>query len=473
MQRHLTALGDTHDPVTSLASQIDFHPTAPQQEALTQLMRWIDGEQDSRRITDPDLAAVFQDNPNDYFVLQGFAGTGKTYLVSYLLTVLHDLTYNVAVAAPTNKAVSVLNDKVSEFTNGALLRAEFASIHSFVGLRMTEGEDGEYRVVSSGYGRLNNFHFAIVDECSMVDRFALLREIQAQRGYCRIIFVGDPAQLPPVGEAREALVFGLPHTYQLTEITRQAAGNPLILASMKIREKIAAGERVEASDLANWLPDAMIKGTKNMVARAVELQRSGKDARILAYRNKTVVSYNELIHYELYPDAKDLFSAGERVVIQNSSPSLDLGTGTTRELRTSEELTVVSIRSERHEKYSDTSAWAVVLRDDLGNELLVYVPKAMSHFGSKASKLFAEASEYKRTNHPDYKDQLAKAWAFKKAFCDIRHTYASTVHKSQGSTYDIALIDLGDIQGMQSVFEMNRSLYVAMTRPRETCSIAY
>lgn len=466
-------------PADTLAGSIDFTPTAGQQVALNALLDWINTPKRQPQLIPDKLRDVFHDEPADFFVLMGYAGTGKTALVSYLLTLLHDAGYNTAVAAPTNKAVAILAEKVSEFTKGAYLQAEFASIHSFCGLRLMEGDDGTHRVVASGYARLSTYDFVIVDESSMVDSAVLLAQIQANREDCRVIFVGDPAQLPPVGEAEESRVFLLPQRQMLTEVTRQAAGNPLIRASMLVREKMAANERVDGSDLAGWLPDSMLHGSKALLDKAVEQRKAGKDARILAYRNATVIGYNERIHYALYPDAEELFVPGERVVVQAAGQGLNIGTGTQIDLRTSEELEVIQIRPERHDDYPEVGCWAILLRTDLGQEVLVYVPKSAKHFTARAGRLFDEVNDTKRqrdqgkATDKDYKDALAAAWKFKKAFLEVRHTYASTVHKAQGSTYDVALVDLPDIQGMRSVFEMNRSLYVALTRPRFDCYIAF
>ena len=471
-------LTDVQEPEAGLLDSIDFTPTEEQELALRKLQDWVINR--PRDIAIPAcIQEVFYDNPADFFVLRGVAGSGKTSLTSYLLAWLHDQGYNVAVAAPTNKAVGVLAEKVNEFVHGAYLQAEFASIHSFCGLRMQENDDGTHRVVPSGYARLGDYHFVIVDEASMVDSTVLLAQIQANRDRCRVIFVGDNFQLPPVGEAQDSPVFDLPIGAKLQQVTRQAAGNPLIRASMLVREKIAQNERVEASDLAKWLPDNMLAGSKAMINAAIAARLEGKDARILAYRNAAVVGYNERIHYALYPDADDLFVPGERVVVQSASQGLNIGTGTMIDLRTSEELDVIQLRAEKHDRYKDVSCWAMLLRNDLGQEILLYVPKSGKHFDSKVSSLFNEVNDVKRerdkgrASDRDYKDALAAAWAFKKAFCEVRHTYASTVHKAQGSTYDIAFIDLPDLQAMRSVFEYNRALYVALTRPRFDCYTAF
>ena len=175
-------------------------------------------------------------------VLEGFAGTGKTTVVAELLNALCGL--RVACMAPTNKAVAVLKAKTDS-------GAEFGSVHSFLGLRLTEMEDGTQKCAPEGRCTLHDYDFAVVDECSMVSE-SLFREIVQSKRSCRVLFVGDPAQLPPVEDGRESPVFRMIGNKQrLSSIVRQAAENPIIAASLVVRRDIEAGRRTSVADLAD------------------------------------------------------------------------------------------------------------------------------------------------------------------------------------------------------------------------------
>ena len=64
-------------------------------------------------------------------------------------------------------------------------------------------------------------------------------------------------------------------------------------------------------------------------------------------------------------------------------------------------------------------------------------------------------------------DASGKGWALRRAFLNLRHAYALSAHKSQGSSFDCALVDFSDLNKMPDAFEFNRALYVAVTRSRE------
>lgn len=439
------------------------------------------------------------DNQDDYFVLKGFAGTGKSTLTSKLIVDLSEQDWGMVACAPTHRAVGVIQDKVREAAGSRVLAADFRSLHSACGLRMVETDDGDHVVTDTGMGCLDQFRLAIIDEASMVDTSQLLRAVQRMRGQCLILFIGDPGQFPPVIEKAVAKVFRLPQGSMLRNVTRQAAGNPLIAASMKIRERnridelldgesddffagFSAEDRVQASELMEWLPKSMVRGSRNLLAMCVDYQRQGIDARVISYRNTTVLNNNQLAHYELHPESGRIpFSIGERVLVQSACKAEDISTGKTVDLVTKEELTVEYIERDAHPSYPGVKAYMLVMKDDLGNLVKVYTPTLMTAYKHRCTELFDEVNaingELRRRHDPKLADRLklarGAAWGFRNSFAEIRHVYGMTAHAMQGSTVDIALIDLPDLMTMQSAFEYNCALYVALTRPRTQAYIAY
>jgi exodeoxyribonuclease-5 len=378
-------------------------------------------------------------------------------------------------------------------------------LHSVCGLRLTENDDGTTSIASTGNPMLDQFDLLVVDESSMIDAKMLLRSIQSSRGNCLVLFIGDPAQLPPVTEGVVAKVFKLPQGWMLDKVVRQARDNPLIAASMHIRKRsrvddilaapseresqrviqaLGHDDRVQASELMDLLPsDSFIRGTGRLRELALDLQRQGIDARILCYTNNTVLANNESIHFDLHPEAGNLmFVPGERVIVQSATKAENIDTGKTVELVTSEELTVEDVELTQHPQYTNTKVYQLVMQDDLGNLVKVYTPKLMTAFRHQTSKLFGEVNEINRLLNRTPGDKLLReklnqtrnaAWAYKNSFAEIRHNFSSTVHKAQGATVKIALIDLPDIMRMQSTFLFNSALYVAITRPSDRVYIAY
>lgn len=451
-----------------------------------------------------DAEEWFGDNPDDYYVMRGYAGTGKSWLTAELVIALSAAGWNMAVTAPTNKAVGVIQDKVREAAQSRVVAATFKSLHSVCGMRMVENDEGTLSIAETGSSALAEYDLLLVDEGSMVDTKWLLAAIQRSRGKCLVLFIGDPAQLPPVMSGGISQIFWLPQGGMLRKIQRQAEGNPLIAASMKIREKMRIDEilaardsdatqriinsfgpqdRVQASDLMDWLPDAMIKGVGRLRDQALDLQREGVDARILCYTNKTVIGNNENIHFDLYPDAgRSMFSIGERVIVQAATKGEDIETGKTVDLVTSEELVVQDVEIMFHPTYPQTKCYQLVLLDDLGTSVKVYTPTLMTAYRHQSDELFQivrgiydrlEKNPRDNSVRENLKNARNAAWAYKNSLCEIRHTYSMTTHKSQGSSFDCALIDLPNLMTMPSVLLFNAALYVAVTRSRNNVFIAY
>ena len=148
-------------------------------------------------------------------VLEGWAGTGKTTLVSRLL--LECDHHRIAVVAPTNKAVRVLKEKLEAIGAPVAEHGEpndfreshrfgriaippygitCRSIHSLLGLRLKELDNGQHETRAEGESTVRDYEIVVIDECSMLDD-DLFQRVILERGAARILFVGDSAQLPP------------------------------------------------------------------------------------------------------------------------------------------------------------------------------------------------------------------------------------------------------------------------------------
>lgn len=436
--------------------------TAQQASALEQMLAFATGEHGARAMT-----------------LAGYAGTGKTTLVGELVRRLGE-GMTIAVAAPTHKAVSVLREKVGE---GA--PADFATIHSLLGLRLKPQHDGTYRCLPEGVPTLGKYELVIIDEASMVHRelFALVMG-PAYQG-TRLLFVGDPAQLPPVEDSGEAslAITRIQHRLMLTDVCRQAAEHPAIALSMRIREAIEAGQRLDAARIAGLCAarDADVLfangGGTTAFNWALHDLKAGHDTRILAWRNRTVRAYNRDLHAALHGDATP-FAVGETLMLNDSHGArVDDGGDPMRALKValhnSEETIVRSIAREPHPKFTDAEAWRLVVERDNGQRAVLWIAHDEEARQQWISGAFRRAAEIKRQTAQAFDakldsermDLIRKAWAVREAFADARHVYAMTVHKSQGSTFDTAIVDVADLEACRGE-EYNQLLYVAATRPR-------
>lgn len=479
-------------PPTSRAGQI---------EAVRRIWEWAgarlartEDKQDKRlvgqqyQLPQELIDAKFDDNPDDYFVLRGPAGTGKTFIMAEVVLALSAAGLKIAVGAPTNKAVGVIETKVQQAAKQRINAATFKSVHSHVGLRMIETDEGEVQVSQGDFSDLNTYDIFIVDEGSMLDAQHQLRGIAGNRGQCIVLIVADFCQIPPVNSSGVSPAYHLPQWYELTEVVRQAEGNPIIQAAWNIRAcmNMDDPERgdmpIHASDLEEWLPGCMVRGVQKLNQQIFERQRAGQDARGIAYRNAAVGNMNDYVHYEMYPDCgSNKFCVGERVVVQSACRAVNAETGRNEDLVTSEELMIMDVYQDNHPIYERMGVYTMVVQDVRGVDYVVHVPRLMSAFNHAVNEKFNDVRDikrqmgqrYDRSLQERYQAALREAWGFKKAFADIRLAYASTAHKIQGSTIFASLVNYPDIMQMRSDFERNRALYVALTRPSDEIMIAY
>jgi hypothetical protein len=446
-------------------------------------------------------------------VLEGYAGTGKSFLVAQLLAVVAP-GRKVAVAAPTNKAVRVIKtmleaDSVPIVSAGeeeGLLRGRqrkpcngctLKSIHSFLGLQMKEMDNGQQQASKERESVIRDYDVLIVDEASMLSD-DLFRRVMLERDECRVLFVGDPAQLPPInGHGALSPVFDrVDLKVRLAEVVRQATDNPIIRLSMRLRALIEADVKADPLTLLQALPAAesgptaaLMAGTpETLVAFYLEERRASPDSdtRIIAYSNSRVLDYNRLIHRAMYGDTGNLvFMPGEPVIVHSQGKGMrDHGDEIYSEERliTSEELMVLDVKATPQPFYPEIPANRVRMRNALGNEIVGYAPVSQSQLDSCIDALFREWRALKmRADQAQGKekevlkekaaDASGKGWALRRAFLNLRHAYAITTHKSQGSSFDCALVDFSDLNRMPDAFEFNRALYVAVTRSREFLAI--
>lgn len=193
--------------------------------------------------------------PHGIATLSGYAGVGKTTVVAQLLDEV-STALRVLVTAPTHKALAVLGSKLDD------TQCELMTTHAALGMKLTELESGEHRLQREGSVGIADYDLAVVDEASMIhpDLFATM--LSARRR-CRILFVGDPAQLAPVGSDEISQAFGevVPLHVRLDEVVRQAAEHPSIRFSIALCEDVAAGRAPSLLKLASLMQAGAMNGT--------------------------------------------------------------------------------------------------------------------------------------------------------------------------------------------------------------------
>lgn len=176
------------------------------------------------RALEAALAWLDRSAPAPHFALGGFAGTGKTYLLSRLIPLLESKGWDVLVTAPTGKAASVLTRKGVPTT----------TVHSACfSLSFEKGKPPIFPLKSVDELFSSPKALLVVDEASMVNEWMYEQLETLRRQGVRILYVGDHGQLEPVGD--DPALLARPDA-RLEEIIRQAEGNPIIPFSHAIRE---------------------------------------------------------------------------------------------------------------------------------------------------------------------------------------------------------------------------------------------
>ena len=266
------------------------------------------------------------------FVMKGFAGSGKTYLSMKLLKKVDELGMCWTVVAPTHKAVGVLREGLKR---ESLQPTWFPStIHRLLRLKLKRQADLEIcEKTDQTDSSLENLGLVLIDEASMIDSKLLEITLECARSNStRLVFVGDPAQLPPVGESVSP-VFLMKRAVntELKEVVRHQG--PVLKLAKIVRDGQIPCEQppifpiiksnkgnVGILDRNNWLEKA------NSELRLSSLEDDHDRARILCYTNrivdKVVPHARRAIHGEMadqYPVLPGEILISRKAVMVNAS----------------------------------------------------------------------------------------------------------------------------------------------------------
>lgn len=377
-------------------------------------------------------------NGERYTTLKGYAGTGKTFLVAELFKELfYKENRNVYITAPTHKAAQVLGEKIGSET--------VKTIHSFLGLILRHNNKGGYTLVRHPNRCAPSDCIVFLDECSMIGP-SLWRHIEETRGVTWV-FVGDPAQLPPVNEA-ESPTFDF-SGYELNTIVRQAKGNPIIDLAWKIRN----GEKYLKSAPFTTDKEAFLDFAVD------DFKFMGKEARVLTYHNVVSDRYNDHIRAAIYGDIKDRFVEGEWIVARDTW-SFE------REIRlyNSEELEIQSVSEDEISTYErDWRVWRLTASSDTFTDLGL---RDLYVLHESEREEFDQTLESLRTDAIFDSSLWWKYYRLKESFAHVDYLYSMTVHRAQGSTFKSVYVDHEDLLACCGP-ERAALVYVAVTRPSE------
>ena len=437
-------------------------------------------------------------NDDSIYVLKGWAGTGKTYtislLVRYVLEVIQPtrLWYKVGVTGPTNKSVRVIR----KATGISSSRVQFQTVHKILGLSEKITSDGQQIFVNSGdyKPQIRMLKLLIVDEVSMLND-DLFEELLKYRDKTKIIFMGDPAQIPPVGRQdcipfRDELLAGYRiKTLDLKQIMRQKEGNPIIESSVKIRKNITSsnsgistsnklnqiGEGIEFVNLNSTESRSSFRTILEKYYKTDKFNLDSEYCKMIGWRNKTVSSMNDLVRKVIYGEEalSSKILIGEKLIA--NSPIMEKDTIL---FNTNDEFSVVSFETDSVDlrfkisdhpdddpypitlKYYDTKVSYLDEEDEICHKIIQILHEDSENDFKKLANILRVRAINKKG-----KD---KSWLvyynFLRRYADVIYAYSITAHKAQGSTYDTVFLLEDDIDMNYNIIERNRIKYTSYTR---------
>lgn len=290
-----------------------------------------------------DCIKEFMQSDASVFILRGYAGTGKTTMVKQIADYISQ-SRNVALMAPTGRAARVLAKK-TEYDATTIHKAIYDTA-KIVAKKVGDVAESEFKICFP-VGMTDGNIVAIIDEASMLCSRTVEQELflfgtdnlmNDLLTYVRpsfggkVIFVGDPAQLPPVGESvSQALNEGffaskglkVIHA-ELREVLRQTDDSIILKNAMQIRNLLDSDKRNRLV-LDEKKGDVESLPAHELLNRYMyERKQSGKnDCVIICYSNQSASRYNELIRQQLYDEIKPELREGDILMVVQNNYRLD------------------------------------------------------------------------------------------------------------------------------------------------------
>lgn len=450
----------------------------------------------------------FTNSDAQIFILTGHAGTGKTTLMKSLVDYLHSYEtrstpYKTILMAPTGRAAVILSRKTGH---------EAATIHRTI-YQIEEGAQevgGKMRfMLRHNDDPERTIYF--VDESSMIsdipsdnDMFkfgsgCLLQDLLQYCGSRKIVFVGDPAQLPPVGQKiSPALdVNCLVQKFHrkimsatLKEVVRQTAGSGILSNAMSIRSSIENAKYnefgiIDAEDvrLSPNIFDDYITETQCQVDR---------DSIVVTYSNRRALEYNKRIRSTIFQQTSERIVPGELLIISrnNYAYNHELFNGTIVSVAACDCDNQVESRSVRfYSREKDSNGSSIVAEMKLGfrnvsleldNGQLLKCKILDSFITDEEGAPGIDISQALHVDftkrHPnlqrdteEYFETLRRDSYLNAVIC--KYGYAITCHKAQGGEWKKVFVDMAMEQGKQNS-DFFRWAYTAITRSNSQLWIA-
>lgn len=436
-------------------------------------------------------------DPTQYYVIEGKAGTGKTTIAKEILKEFED--EQIYVAAVSHKAKGVIKSSFGDDTRGK----KFFSIAGLLGMKGINDNDTQTTKFQVGLKvpLLDNPPaLLVIDEASMITEDVLKKIININSSLSRpfqMLFLGDIGQIQPIRDEQSEFyrthkdllnkksdIFNSKHKSKLITRVRQGEANPILPYadyfwenSQKENPELNPTQHIvrnnQITDKGSLLfsnsegevLNSVIKAVKNAVEKGLT-----NHVKIVTYHVNEKTELNQKIHEALFGKDSD-YSKGDMLILNSPYDLPDVNAT----MENSSEIQIKSIQDEDtdefgvHTLYLETNGTAYTRTGNEQKDCVIQVV-SRNDIGLYNQKLQELASYAKRqTNRALKKQAWGDFWEYKGRYADVDFGYAITAHKSQGSTYDIVVVDEKDIMGTTATSNQEKSelIYTALTRPRK------
>lgn len=406
----------------------------------------------------------FLHNPNKQaIIIDGSGGVGKSFMVNYICNnLIEDYKCSCQISgknpeygfiiptATTNKACESLSQ---------YLKTSVQTIHNYLGLVVFDDyETGETSVVPSRSYRTRHNEVILIDEASMINKDTFNFIKGSLKDNCKVIYVGDKYQLPPINEKISQIYLQNYEELSLTKLLR-ASNQELIDINKAARELVINGTKIPVKEGLNIhflndniAPKYIINNFKN----------PDHNNLICCYTNKAVIAYNN--YCKQIRGINSPYVKGEHYVCNNVVHTLGTNMAKAVIFHVEDECRITDIdfhpqQVKIYDNFTLDGYKATIENLSCGSKFVVYLPLDIDEHLERIKVMKKKALEDK--------EYWKVYYALKDSFPDIRPRDAKTIHKAQGSSVDDVFIDLNDLSRCHDDNVFRRLLYVAISRARK------
>jgi exodeoxyribonuclease-5 len=421
---------------------------------------------------------------SEAFILKGYAGTGKTTLMSALVKSLPAIKVKSILLAPTGRAAKVL---------GQYTEKPAFTIHKKI-YKQQSSSDGFGKFVLS-----NNLYkdtLFIVDEASMISNQStegsvfgsgrLLDDLVYyiyQVPSCKLLLIGDTAQLPPVHlsispalEYREVAKYGLDvFEIELKQVVRQAKESGILKNATYLREILPDYKDTEYPffDIENFVDVKKISGNELIEQIASCYDKDGLEQTMVVTRsNMRANRYNEGIRRTILWREEEIAVGDMLMVVKNNyfwAENVD-----SMDFIANGDIAEITRIIKYEEQYGYRFARVELNFSDYANAEFEAIIFLSTLFLGAASLSYEQSTAFYRKIEEDYSTEKTKSARYKKIkenqyfnALQVKFAYAVTCHKAQGGQWKNIFIDQGYLVKDMLNKDFLRWLYTAVTRATE------